>query len=150
MNDERLKRILSGRRKEDLTEILQMVQQEFGYISEEAMIECAKRLKIPESKVYGVATFYTQFHLTPRGRHIISVCRGTACHVRGAERILDALKEYLGIGEGETTPDMEYTLESVACLGCCALSPCMMVDGRVHGKLTPRKAKEVIEDARGH
>lgn len=126
-------------RRDELIPILQKVQEEFGYLPEEVMLEVAKFTGVPESRVYAVATFYAQFRFTPIGRNHIMVCRGTACHVRGAPRILEELKRRLGIEEGETTPDMEYTLETVACIGCCALAPCMMINKKVETKLTLKK-----------
>ena len=138
---EPLKRILSAfkGKKEELIPILQRLQDEFGYLSEQTMLEIAQFTRIPESKVYAVATFYAQFRFTPIGKNHITVCRGTACHVRGATRILEEVKKQLGINEGETTSDMEYSLESVACIGCCGLSPCMMINKKVIAKMTPKK-----------
>ena len=144
--EERLDAVLSSFKQERaaLIPILQRVQSEFGYLSEEAMLEIAKYTGIPEGQVYGVASFYAQFRFRPMGRNTVMVCRGTACHVRGAPRILDEIKNVLGIDEGETTPDLEYTLETVACIGCCALSPCMMINKEVYAKLTPAKVREVL------
>ena len=139
--EERLKTILSSYegKTEELIPILQDVQAKLGYLPEKAMLEIARFTGVPESRVYAVATFYAQFRFTPIGRNHIMVCRGTACHVRGAPRILEELKRRLGIREGETTPDTEYTLETVACIGCCALAPCMMINKKVETKLTPKK-----------
>jgi len=144
--DERLGAILSSHRPEQaaLIPILQKVQSAFGYLPEEAMLEIARYTGVPESRVYGVASFYAQFRFTPMGRKRIMVCRGTACHVRGSPRILDEIKKVLGIDEGETTPDGEYTLETVACIGCCALSPTMMINKEVYAKLTPAKVRQVF------
>ena len=122
--------------KEDLIPILQQVQEEFGYLPEESMLQIARFTGVPESQVFGVASFYAQFRFTPTGRNRIMVCRGTACHVKGAPRILQEMEDHLAIKEGETTPDLEYTLETVACIGCCALAPCMMVNKEVHGRLS--------------
>ncbi|MCL6430418.1 MAG: NADH-quinone oxidoreductase subunit NuoE [Anaerolineae bacterium] len=143
---DRIDAILSsyGRDRANLIPILQSVQAELGYLSEEAMLRIADYLGVPESQVYGVASFYAQFRFTPTGRNRIMVCRGTACHVRGAPRILDEIQQVLNIREGETTSDMEYTLETVACIGCCALSPCMMINREVYAKLTPTKVREVF------
>ena len=105
----------------------------------------AKQLRIPFSRIYGVATFYAQFHLTPRGENIIRVCQGTACHVRGAAKIVDALKEQLGIEVGETTEDLKFTLESVACIGACGLAPVIMINNDTFGRLTPEKIKEILK-----
>jgi NADH-quinone oxidoreductase subunit E len=100
---------------------------------------------VPLSSVYGVVTFYAQFHLTPRGRHTIRACQGTACHVKGARRVLDVIERRLGIQPGETTLDLRFTLETVACLGACFLAPTMMVDDQYFGKLTPRDVESVLE-----
>ena len=129
----------------ELIPLLQSVQEEYGYLPEEQMLEIARFTGVSESKVYGVASFYAQFRFNPVGETQITVCRGTACHVRGAQQILDELSRKLGIGEGETTPDMKYTLETAACLGCCALAPCMVVDKSVHGRLTPSKVAKAYQ-----
>jgi len=131
-------------KRDELIPILQQVQEEFGYLSEEAMLAIARFTGVPESGVYAVATFYTQFRFTPIGRKHVTVCRGTACHVRGAQRILEAVEKQLGIKEGETTPDLEYSLETVACIGACGLSPCIMINKTVDAKMTPRKVAEVF------
>ena len=131
-------------KRDELIPILQRVQEEFRYLSEETMLEVARFLGIPESKIYAVASFYAQFRFTPIGRNHILVCRGTACHVRGAARILEEVERQLGIKEGETSDDLEYTLETVACMGCCALSPCIMVNGKVKAKMTPKKVAELF------
>jgi len=148
---ERLNEILSSYqgKKEELIPILQQVQQVFGYLSEPAMEGIAKFLKLPESTVFGVGTFYAQFKLAPSGRNIIRVCRGTACHVRGGARILREVEKHLGIKPGESTPDLEYCLETVACIGACALAPTMVVNNETHGQMTTKKAAEVLEQFRG-
>ncbi len=142
----RLKDIFSSYegKAEELIPILQHVQVEFGYIPEEAMWETARFLRAPESRVYAVATFYAQFRFTPVGRKRILVCRGTACHVRKAPRILEEIEKCLGIKEGQTTPDGEYSIEAVACIGACALSPCLMVNKEVKARMTPEKIKELF------
>jgi NADH-quinone oxidoreductase subunit E len=124
--------------------ILQKVQQCQGYISQEAVSQIAKALKTSESRIFGVASFYTQFRFTRPGEHTIKVCLGTACHVRGGERIMEAMERELGIQPGETTADYKFSLERVACFGSCALSPVMVIDDRVFGRLTPAKAKEIL------
>ena len=144
--EERLNAILEpykGKR-DALIPILQKVQDEIGYLPDQAMLEIAKTTGVPESQVYGVASFYAQFRFTPRGKHTIMVCRGTACHVRGAERILEETERALGIAEGETTEDQQYTLETVACIGCCALAPCVMIDEDVEAKLTPQMVPKIL------
>lgn len=145
---ERIETVLSqfeGHRSE-MIPMLQEVQEEFGYIPAPAMERIADFINIPSSRVYGVATFYAQFYLTRQGEHRIKLCQGTACHVRGAKKILDTLEETLGIGPGETTDDYRFSLETVACFGSCALAPVMVVDGKVHGRMTPQKAEEIVED----
>lgn len=129
----------------ELIPILQQIQGVFGYLPELAMQRVARFLKIPESSVFGVATFYEQFRFTPMGRKKITVCRGTACHVRGAQQLIETVEKTLGIQEGETTEDQEYTLETAACIGCCALAPCVMINDEVEAKLTPKKLKGFIE-----
>ena len=143
--EERLNEILSSYegREEQLIPILQQVQQVFGYLPEPAMKKIAKFLKLPESTVFGVSTFYAQFKLVPSGRNIIRVCRGTACHVRGGARILREVEKHLGIKPGESTPDLEYCLETVACFGACALAPVMVLNNKVHGRMTKAKVKEI-------
>ena len=110
------------------------------------MKEIARFLHISENTVYGVATFYAQFKLTPLGKKVIRVCRGTACHVRGSGKVLSEMEKQLGIKAGETTEDMEYTLETVACIGACALAPTMTIDNETHGKMTTKKVAEVLGD----
>lgn len=127
-----------------LIPVFQQAQQIYGYLSPELLKNISSRLEIPLSRTYGVATFYAQFHLEPRGRNIIKVCQGTACHVRGASRVMDAIKRYTGIDTGETTQDLRFTLEPVACLGACGLAPVMMVNEDTEGQLTPEKAVKKI------
>lgn len=127
-----------------LIPVLQRVQGEFGYISEDAVSEIGHVLALSQSEVYGVATFYAQFRFTRPGEHTIKICQGTACHVRGGARILDTVERELGVKPGETTADYKFSLERVACFGCCALSPVMVVDNTVHSRMTPTKAKQVL------
>jgi len=129
----------------DLIPILQDVQAVFGYLPREAMSATARFLHLPDVAVYEVATFYTQFHLTRQGRHRIRVCLGTACHVRGGRRVMQAVRKKLGIKPGETTDDYRFSLERVACFGSCALAPVMVVDGKVYGSMTPQKALKLLE-----
>jgi NADH:ubiquinone oxidoreductase subunit E len=142
--EERLEIILSryGGKNFELIPILQEVQHEFGYLSEPEMGEVARFIGLPKSRIYGVATFFEQFKFTPQGKNQVIVCRGTACHVRGAKRILEEFEEKLDIKEGETTEDLEYTLGTAACIGCCALAPCVMINDDVEAKLTPKKVAE--------
>jgi len=125
---------------------LQETQEQFRYLPAEAMREIARFLRIPESTIYGVCTFYAQFKLTPLGRRIVKICRGTACHVRGAAKVLSEMEKQLGIKAGETTDDLEYTLETVACIGACALAPTMTIDKETYGKMTTKKVAEVLGD----
>lgn len=130
----------------DLIPILQEAQERFGYLPGEVMQGIAKFLRLPESNVFGVATFYAQFKFTPTGKRIVKVCRGTACHVRRGARILGEVEKQLGIKPGETTDDMEYTLETVACIGACALAPTMVIDNEVQRKMTPKKVAELFSN----
>jgi NADH-quinone oxidoreductase subunit E len=133
--------------RQELIPILQEAQAEFRYLPAEAMREIGRFLRIPESTIYGVSTFYAQFKLTPLGRRIVKVCRGTACHVRGGAKILEETEKILGIKAGETTEDLEYTLETIACFGSCALAPVMVIDDVVHGRVTPSDVKRIITAA---
>lgn len=126
--------------------ILQMVQAEYGYLSEPVVDLISEKLNISTHEIVGVATFYAQFHLKPRGHHIIKVCCGTACHVKGAKKVLDKLSEALEVSTGMTTKDNVFTLEEVACLGACSLAPVMMVDEDIHGKLAPDTVATVIKE----
>lgn len=144
---EQLKSVLSPYRRErdNLIPILQEAQQHLGYLPEEAIQEIADYLRLSGSTVYGIVTFYSHFRLTPSGRQTVRVCRGTACHVRGGARILWDIERRLGIKAGETTTDGEYTLETVACIGACALAPTMTVDKETYGQMTTKKAAEVFK-----
>ncbi len=143
---ETLDSIFAGHSPEEgeLIPILQDIQGAVGYLPPEALSATAEFLNIPETVVYGVATFYSQFYLTRQGKHRIKVCQGTACHVRGGKRIMQAVRRKLGIDPGETTEDYMFSLERVACLGSCALSPVVMVDGRIHGEMTPSKTEQLL------
>jgi len=129
-----------------LIQLLLDIQGEFNWISQDAIQRVSERLGIPVSQIYRVASFYKAMSLTPRGKHVINVCMGTACHVRGATRIINKLEESLGIKTGETTEDRNFTLERVNCLGCCALGPVMVVDKNYHGKMTPAKVEAVLKE----
>lgn len=128
-----------------LIPLLQAIQDEFGYIPPGAISPIAASLGLFPSQVQGVITFYSQFYTSPRGRHIVRVCRGTACHVRGSKTILKLTRQRLGIAEGETTPDYKYSLETVACIGCCALAPNMVIGSTIYGKLNPRKLTAIFD-----
>ena len=123
------------------------VQANFGYLPKEAILLLTSFLNVGEGQIYSIASFYAQFRLTPLGRQRVTVCRGTACHIRGTPRVLGGIEKVLAIKEGETTPDLEYTLETVACLGCCALAPCLKVNNDVHGEMTQEKVKELFLDS---
>ena len=146
--EEQLSAIFSTfeKREDNLIPILQRVQEEFGYLPEDAMMGIAKAIGVPESRVYAVASFYAQFRFTPMGRNHVMVCRGTACHVRGAARILDEAERQLNIKEGETTEDLEYTLETVACIGCCGLAPTIVINENTYGRLTPKDIPKIFEE----
>ena len=128
-----------------LIPILQEIQKAYGYLPPSIMAEMSNRTGIAASRVYGVATFYEQFYLEPHGRHTIRCCRGTACHVRGGPAIIKAVQRALCIEPGQTTPNMRFTLESVACLGTCFLAPAMMVNNDYYGRLTANKVKDILE-----
>lgn len=130
--------------KDELIPILQEVQEEFGYLPPDAMKRVAKFLHITENTAFGVATFYTQFRFHPRGKNRITVCRGTACHVRGSPRIVTEVEKLLGIKPGEITSDLEWELETIACFGSCALAPVMVVNGNVYGRMTPARVTKII------
>jgi NADH-quinone oxidoreductase subunit E len=135
--------------KSILIPVLQAVQARCGYLPPEALRCVAAHFNIPLSSIYGVVTFYAQFYLEPRGRHTVRVCRGTACHVRGASNILSTIEQVLGVSDGETTPDLEFTIETVACLGTCFLAPVMMIDENYYGKLNSGKVRKVFEEFSG-
>jgi NADH-quinone oxidoreductase subunit E len=128
-----------------LIPVLQEAQNIYGYLPADALEKISQELSIPFSEVFGVVTFYSQFHLKPRGRNIIRVCLGTACHVLGGSKIMDALKDALGVDNGGTTEDLRYTLESVACIGACGLAPCIMINDDTHGRLVPADMKKILE-----
>ena len=128
-----------------LIQILLDAQREYNWLSKDILKRISERLEIPVTHIYRVASFYKAMSLTPRGRHLVSVCLGTACHVRGGPKILDRVEEVLNIKAGETTKDMDFTLQRVNCLGCCALGPVIVVDGEYYGKLPVTKVKEIIE-----
>lgn len=134
--------------KGSLITILQKTQDIYGYLPKDAIVYISKRTGVAESEIMGVATFYTQFRLTPVGKYLIMLCQGTACHVNSSELILQTIKDELGIDDGETTEDGLFSLECVACLGCCSLSPVMMINGNTYGSLTPDKTKKILKELR--
>lgn len=131
-----------------LIQVLQRAQEAYGYLPAEVLRTIADGLGMPLSQVYGVVTFYSQFYLTRRGKHVIRVCDGTACHVRSAPKLIDALERELGIGPGETTPDYEFTLEVVYCIGSCSLSPVAVIDEQVVGRLVPERMVQIVRGLR--
>jgi NADH-quinone oxidoreductase subunit E len=135
-----------GCNRDSLISILQDVQSEYRYLPEDVLRQVARRLELPLIQVYGVATFFKAFSLKPRGEHMVRVCLGTACHVRGAPAVLDEVKRRLGVEPGETTKDMQFTLETVNCLGACALGPLLVMDDKYQGQMSPGKIRKVLRD----
>lgn len=140
---EEIKSAYKGR-KSDIISILQDIQVKYGYLPKEIMNEVSSFVGVSKSEVFGVATFYSQFRFTPRGRKHVMVCKGTACHVSGAKKIMEGIERHLGIKEGDVTFDMEYSLESVGCLGCCALAPCAMVNEEIKSNITLKDVKRIF------
>jgi NADH:ubiquinone oxidoreductase subunit E len=130
--------------KENLIMILQAIQKTYNYLPQPALNYLATKIGVPYSKIYGVATFYSTFSLEPRGRNIISICLGTACHVRGAERVHERIEETLGIADGQTTEDRRFTLESVRCIGCCSLGPVVKINEDMHARLPTDQVDNVL------
>jgi NADH-quinone oxidoreductase subunit E len=149
--EELLREILSFYRgeKRELIPILLDVQTNFGYLPKEVIRLVADFLNLPEGHIYSVASFYKRFRLLPLGRQHITVCRGTACHIRGSPDILRQIEKLTGLKEGETSADLEYTLDTVACLGCCALAPCLAINGRVYGLMTLKKVNKLFAPSNG-
>ena len=134
--------------RDSLIPILQAVQEEQGYLSEDAVVSIGRHLRIPASKVFGVATFYNQFRFQPRGKYHVMVCRGTACHVKGSLRVLDMVTKVLKIEPGKTSRDKLFSLEVVACMGGCGLAPVVNINGQFYAKVTPMKLQRIIEECR--
>jgi NADH:ubiquinone oxidoreductase subunit E len=132
----------------ELIPLLQSAQEHFGYIPRRAIQYIAGVTHIPESTIYGVITFYSQFRLQPMGRHVLRLCAGTACHVAGSKLLIDTVQDELGVEVGDTTADGLFTLFTVACLGCCSLAPVLMIDGETHGRLTPASVRKILRDYR--
>ena len=147
---EELKAFITANKNVDgpLMPIMQKAQESFGYLSMEAMTLIADELDIPVSKIYGVATFYAQFSLTPKGDNIVQVCTGTACYVKGAQAVLDEVIHQLGITSGETTADGKFTIQDTRCLGCCGLAPVMTINEDVYGRLVPGQVKDILDKYR--
>ncbi|MFW5707401.1 MAG: NADH-quinone oxidoreductase subunit NuoE [Bacteroidota bacterium] len=135
-------------RKGNLIPLLQGTQEIYGYIPREAFIKLNRETGLELNEMYGVATFYAQFRLAPAGKHIIKMCHGTACHVQSVTAITDEILDYLGIEDGETTEDRLFTVETVACLGCCSLAPVMMIGEETYGKLNPKQAVKIVKEIR--
>jgi len=135
-----------NRDKENLIMILQEIQKKYNYLPQASLIYLSEKIGVPISTIFGVGTFYSTFSLEPRGKHIISVCLGTACHVRGAEKVRDRIQESLNLQDGQTTEDMLFTLESVRCLGCCSLGPVVRVDDDIYGRITSDMAGKILEN----
>jgi len=129
----------------NLISILHEVQSHYNYLPEDVLRHLAKKTGVPITRFYSIATFYHFFSLTPKGKHQVRVCLGTACHVKGGQRILDEMKRKLGVDEGETTPDMKYTLDAVRCIGACSLAPVMVVDNDTHSNVTSKKALDILK-----
>ncbi len=150
--EEKIQALIKGFREHEgnIVSLLQETQEAFGYVPEEAVFRLSKELGIPASNIFGVATFYAQFYLKPRGKNIITACCGTACHVKGSERLINNLKENLHLtGEENTTPDMKFTLEEVACFGACSIAPVVIFNKKVHGKMTIDKVNKEVKTLRG-
>ncbi len=130
--------------RDALLPLLQEIQAAYGYLPGPVLARASERTGIPLSRMYGVATFYAQFYMQPHGKHTVRCCRGTACHVRGGKKVIDAVRGALGVADGETTADMLFSLETVACLGACALSPVMVVNSTYYGKMAPRRAEQIL------
>lgn len=146
MDLEKAKEMIAACKKEGgpLLSLLEDINAEYGYLPPEVLRMVSRELDCPLSQLYSVATFYNVFSLEPRGRHLISVCLGTSCYVRGGRKILERMERELGVKEGQTTEDLQFTVETVYCRGCCALAPVMAVDGEVYGKVTTPKVKEIL------
>ena len=135
-----------GREKKNLILILHQVQAKYGYISPEAVQAMAVHLNLSENEIYGVMTFYKNFHLEPRGRSVVTVCQGTACHVRGGDRILEEAERVLRVRAGETTPDGNFSLETVNCFGCCAIGPIVVVNGKYYSQVARRDVRSILTE----
>lgn len=146
MNPESVYKKYPKNEASNLIAMLQDIQEVHGYLPEDDIIRVAKHAGVPTSRVFGVATFYNQFRLTPLGKHVIRVCRGTACHVKGSLDILQTLEAELGIKAGETTKDLQFTIETVACIGACSIAPVIVIDGKYYGGLTSKSVYKLINE----
>ena len=147
MDTDRIDQIIDKHQGEasSLIQVLLEIQSEHHWLPKEALERVSEKLQVPLTRIQHIATFYKAFSLVPKGRHEIHICMGTACHVRGAPRILDTVQDLIGIKSGETDLDLKFSLETVNCLGCCALGPVMEVDGKYHGKMTPAETGDVLK-----
>jgi NADH-quinone oxidoreductase subunit E len=148
MDNDKIDKIIDGYQSDpsSLIQILLAIQRENRWLPKEAIDKVSKKLDVPLSRIQHIVTFYKAFSLIPKGRHEIHVCTGTACHVRGAPRLLDSVQDLIGIKAGETDLDLKYSLETVGCVGCCALGPVMVIDGEYHGKMAPAKSEAVLKN----
>lgn len=146
MNIEKIDHIIDkqGGAASSLIQILLEIQREFNWLPSQALQRVSERLNVPWAQIQHIATFYKAFSLVPKGRHQVHICMGTACHVRGANRVLDKVTDVTGLGPGETDLDLKFSVETVNCLGCCALGPVMEIDGKMHGKLSPAETPKVL------
>lgn len=145
---EEIKRILDKHpdaKRDSLIPLLQEIQEVYGYLPKEAVVEIGKHLNLPSSKIYGVATFYNQFRFQPKGKNHIMVCRGTACHVKGSLGVLEAIEQDLKVKAGQTTRDGSFSLEVVACMGACGLAPVISINGEFHANVDPQKITEILD-----
>ena len=148
MNIEKVDQIIDKYQGEasSLIQVLLEIQSENHWLPKEVLVRVGEKLQVPISRIQHIATFYKAFSLVPKGRHEVHICLGTACHVRGATRVLDTLQDLTGIKPGETDLELKFSLETVNCLGCCALGPVLEVDGKIHGKMLPGKAGDVLKN----
>jgi NADH-quinone oxidoreductase subunit E len=148
MDNEKIDQIIDKYQNDpsSLIQILLEIQRENRWLPKEALEKVGKKLKVPLNRIQHIVTFYKAFSLVPKGRHEIHVCTGTACHVRGAPRLLNSVQDLIGISPGETDLDLKFSLETVGCVGCCALGPVMIIDGEYHGKMAPAKSEEVLKN----
>lgn len=148
MDNERIDQIIDKHHNEasSLIQVLLEIQSDHHWLSKESIERVAEKLQVPLTRIQHIATFYKAFSLVPKGRHEVHICMGTACHVRGASRVLDAVQDVIGIKPGETDLDLKFSLETVNCLGCCALGPVLEIDGKTHGKATPGQMAEVLKN----
>jgi NADH-quinone oxidoreductase subunit E len=148
MDNDRIDQIIDAHQAQasSLIQILLAIQSEFHWLPKEALGRVSERLQVPSARIQHIATFYKAFSLVPKGRFRVNLCMGTACHVRGAGRVLDTLQDLIGVKPGETDLDLKFSLETVNCLGCCALGPVIEINGKTHGKISPAKTSDVMKD----